>query len=95
MDPPAGTPEFYADNVQLSMTPYTTALSFSLSPPHPMPGQMAMPKPQCIIRMSPEHAKILALLLRGHIKGWERDMGVDIQIPHQVYNQVGISPEDW
>ena len=48
------------------------------------------------VRMSLEHAKVMAIVLRKQIKSYESQTGVDIQLPQQVYQQLGISKqEDW
>ncbi len=45
--------------------------------------------------MSPEHAKIVAMILIRQIRDYERNSGIKIAIPSQVYTQLGIAEEDW
>ncbi len=88
-------PDVYADQFLVSASAYGVALSFLKSPPHPAPGQTPQPDRQATVRMSMAHAKVMTLVLRKHLKTWERETGVEIVIPHEVLNQLGISPEDW
>ena len=88
-------PDVYADQFLVSANTYGVALSFSKTPPYPVPGQAPQLETQVIVRMSLQHAKVMALLLRKHLKTWERETGVEIAIPHEVLNQLGLSAEDW
>jgi len=48
------------------------------------------------MRMSVEHAKVLAIILRKQLKMYEQQMGEDIPLLPQVYTQLGLSKkEDW
>lgn len=48
------------------------------------------------IRMSLEHAKVMAIVLRKQLKGFEQGMGQDIPLHPTLYQQLGISKqEDW
>lgn len=91
---PDETPDVYADQIMLTSNIYGVALSFLKSPPHPSPGQQPQAALQVTVRMSVQHAKIMAMVLRKNLKNWERETS-EIQLPHEVYNQLGISPEDW
>jgi hypothetical protein len=35
------------------------------------------------------------MILRRQLKAYEREAGTEILIPNQVYNQMGLSVEDW
>ena len=88
-------PDVYADQFILSTGVWGVAMSFLKTPPHPTPGHAPQPEPQAVIRMSLQHAKIVSMILRRQLKKWERE-NVDITIPTEVYNQLGLSPlEDW
>ena len=52
-------------------------------------------EPQVRLRMSLEHAKIVAMLLRRQLKGYEETSGTTIQIPYNVYTSIGVADEDW
>ena len=48
------------------------------------------------VRMSLEHAKVMAIILRKQLKQFEEQLGAEIPLPLQVYQQLGVSPkEDW
>ncbi len=89
------TPDFYVDEMQLSMTPYTVSLSFSLSAALPGPGSVTPATPKVVLRTSPQHAKIIAMMLRQHLKEYERETGAEIMLPMEVYRDIGRGPEDW
>jgi hypothetical protein len=87
-------PEFYVDAVQLSTGVYGVALTFGLNPPHPTGPHGGVPKDLCVLRMSLEHAKVLAMLLRAQLKDYERENG-EIPLPPSLYTSLGIAREDW
>ena len=89
------TPDFYVDEMQLSMTPYTVSLSFSLSAALPGPGSVTPATPKVVLRTSPQHAKIIAMMLRQHLREYERETGAEIRLPMEVYRDIGLGPEDW
>ncbi|HXJ82768.1 MAG TPA: DUF3467 domain-containing protein [Candidatus Methylomirabilis sp.] len=87
-------PILYSDGVQVGISPFTVTLAFTVAPPA-QPGTQA-PIPVATIRMSPEHAKVVAIILRKQLKQFEQQLGQDIGLPHQVFQQLGLSPtEDW
>lgn len=85
--------EYYADGVEINLVmPWTVALTFSVKGI----GPQAEPKRIAIVRMSPEHAKVVAMLLKKQIKGYEMNTGANINLPHDMYSKLGLSPtEDW
>lgn len=87
-------PEFYVDGFRLSVTPYSVAFTFSLNPPHPDPSRPPVPAPVCVLRMSLEHAKSTAMLLRKQLRDYERQSG-KINLPPGLYTQLGVAEEDW
>jgi hypothetical protein len=93
--PEPDVPEFYVDQFTVSLGAFGGAMTFGLTAPHPAPGQMQPPKDIVRLRMSLEHAKIMAMILRRQVKAFEEQFGVPINIPRQVYNGLGISQEDW
>jgi hypothetical protein len=87
-------PMLYCDGVQVGISPFTVTLSFTVAPHPPVHGQG--PLPVATIRMSPEHAKVMAIILRRQLKQFEEQLGQPIALPPQVYQQLGLSPkEDW
>jgi hypothetical protein len=84
----------YSDGVQVGCAPFTVALTFTVSPT-PSKGNQ-LPQVVADVRMSPEHAKVMAIILRRQLKDFEEQMGRDIAIHPQVMQQLGLSPaEDW
>jgi hypothetical protein len=87
-------PEIYADSAQISSSPFGVAMSLGTNPPHhsgPNPPQM---RTQIVVRMSLEHAKVVAMLLRRQLKEFERHNG-EIPLPPELYTSLGVAKEDW
>jgi len=87
-------PELYSDGMQLGLSPFTAILSFTMQPA----GQTGTMPPIKVanVRMSLEHAKVMAIILRKQLKGFEEQLGEPIPLHPQLYNQLGISrQEDW
>lgn len=88
--------DLYADGVGLNIAPFGCALNFALSPAVPPAGGGAAPsQPQVTVRMSLEHLKMMAFLVRRQLIEYERQSGISIPIPRDVLNQLRIGPEDW
>ena len=91
----------YSDGVQVGCAPFTVALTFTVSPsPSRLPPapdrEPVPPKVVADVRMSPEHAKVMAIILRRQIKDFEQQLGKPIPVHPQVLQQLGLSPtEDW
>ncbi|RJO61257.1 MAG: hypothetical protein C4542_06720 [Dehalococcoidia bacterium] len=84
----------YTDGVSIGVSPFTVQLAFTMAPPG-QGGTMA-PVPVVNVRMSLEHAKVLAMLLKRQLKAFEDAMGTPIQLHPQIYTQLGISrQEEW
>jgi hypothetical protein len=87
-------PALYADGIQVGISPFTVTLGFTLAP-QGQPGTQA-PIPVATIRMSLEHAKLMAIILRKQLKQFEQQLAQEIALPLAVYHQLGLSPkEDW
>jgi hypothetical protein len=87
-------PEFYADGVEIGLGPFGATLVFNLS----IAGARAATQPTRVanVRMSLEQAKVLAILLKKQVKVFEDQLGTPVPIHPQVYQQLGLSPqEDW
>ena len=84
--------EVYSDSVQFGISPFTVALAFGMA--NPQMGQA--PLKVATVRMSLEHAKVMAILLRKQLKQFEESMGTDIPLHPQLNQQLGISRhDDW
>lgn len=87
-------PVLYSDGIQVGISPFTVTLGFTVAP-QAQPGTRP-PIPVATIRMSLEHAKVMAIILRKQIKQFEQQLGQEIALPQPVYQQLGLSPrEDW
>lgn len=85
-------PQYYADGVEISLTmPWTVALTFALKDTDPERTAI----PQATVRMSPEHAKVTAMMLRRIIKQYEGDSQTPIAIPDNVFQAFGLTQADW
>jgi hypothetical protein len=89
-------PEYYVDTFRMTSGAYGLTITFGVSPPHPSPGGQVTPaKDLVMLRMSLEHAKVMAMVLRRNLKNHERQSGAPINLPPQLYTQLGIALEDW
>jgi len=91
-----GVPEVYADQFAVNTNIWGVSLLFSkLAIPVPSPEPPPpMSEPQVGVRMSLQHAKAMTLILRKHLKQWERD-NIEITLPRAAFEAFGISPDDW
>lgn len=88
--------DVYADQFGLNLGAYGTALNFSVSSANPpAPGTSPQIERLATIRMSLEHLKVMAFVIRRQILQYEQQAGVNIQIPVEVLNSLRISREDW
>ena len=89
-------PDIYVDNMQITTGVYGVNITFGLAEPHPASGMRSQqPEEKVRVRMSLQHAKIVAMMLRQNLKNYEHGTGTSIQIPHNVYTGLGVAEEDW
>lgn len=89
-------PDFYFDGIQVTVTLFSVNMTLTLSNPHPKDQSEAMKvKTQAVTRTSLEHAKIFAMLLRKQLKTYEINAKIDIQVPPEVYANLGLDSNDW
>lgn len=88
-------PNYYIDALRFTVQPYGVAFTFGVNAPHPSPSQISPSKDALILRMSLEHAKVLAMMLRKQLKTYEMENKLEIPLPAQLYTQLGIAREDW
>ena len=93
--PVGPVPEVYSDTFQVTVTPFGVNMTFGLREPHPPQNRPQQSTEKVLLRMSLEHAKIMAMVLRRQILGHERRMGAPIKLPGEVYTQLGVPEEDW
>jgi hypothetical protein len=88
--------DVYSDQFSLNVNPYGATLNFlTSSATPPTPGTPPQADRAATIRMSHEHMKVMAFILRRHILQYEQQAGVNIQIPNEVLNGLRICREDW
>ncbi len=87
--------DVYSDQFTVTVGPYGISLTFSLTQPHPAPGQPPQRRDLVTVRMSLEHAKVMAMIVRRQLKNYERENSVEIPIPYSLYQQLNLAPEDW
>ena len=88
--------DLYSDSVMVSTTPWGANLSFQLREAHPSPPpNIAQPMQLGTIRMSTEHLKVMAFIIRRQILEHEREGGVSYDVPTAVLSQLQIAREDW
>lgn len=90
-----GIPEVYTDSFRFTVQPYGVAFTFGTNVPHPSPQKVTPGKDSLILRMSLEQAKVLAMMLRRHLRNYELQNDLEIALPPQLYTQLGIAKEDW
>ncbi|KKK76661.1 hypothetical protein LCGC14_2861400 [marine sediment metagenome] len=88
-------PEVYIDQMRLTIGVFGVSVTFSLSEPHPTSAGAPKPEDKVRVRMSLEHAKVVAMLLRKQLKQYEENSGTKIAIPARVYTALGVAEEDW
>ena len=87
-------PEFYVDQFRMNVNPYGAALTFGLASPNPTTGQSQV-NDTVLLRMSLEHMKVMAIILKKNLKTYEEQMQAPINLPRAILNQMGLSQEDW
>lgn len=88
-------PEVYTDSFTVAVNPFGVAFTFGVNTARPTTGLVTPAKDVAIVRMSLEHAKVLAMLLRRDLRNYEINNKLEIPLPAQVYTQLGIAKEDW
>ena len=89
-------PDIYCNSVQMGISPYDLTIEMGLSSP-PSEGET---QTETVIvgkvRMSLEHAKIFAIMLRKNLKDYEDKTGGPVRVHPELLRNLGISrEEDW
>ncbi len=86
----------YVDQLGIGAGAYGVALNFMKTSAKPVaPGNVPPTQDVGTIRMSLEHFKIMAFLMKRHVDGIESQLGIEIPLPIQVMVALKIAPEDW
>src|SRR6266581_2555776 len=92
-------PDIYCDGVNVMVSPFDLILQLTQRVPAPPPGQGQKGEPAkavANVRMSLEHAKVMAILLRKVLKQHEDQQKAPINLHPQICDAMGISvQEDW
>jgi hypothetical protein len=81
--------ECYSDIVLFANGTYSFHLVFALQ-------DVGTVKPLALVRMSPEHAKVFAIMLKRTLKQWEEQRRLPIAIPPNVLEERHIDLEtEW
>jgi hypothetical protein len=91
-------PDYYTDRMRLTVTVFGVNITFGLGSPHPdqddsndLIGVLELVR----VRMSLEHAKIMAMLLKKQIKEYERQNETEVAIPKKVIEVLKLTDETW
>jgi hypothetical protein len=89
-------PEVYFDQFQISLGPWGAVMNFQLSSYQPpAPGGQQQSERVATARTSLQHLKALSFILVRHLKTFEQENQIDIQVPTRVLSAMTIAPEDW
>lgn len=86
----------YVDGFTLGAGPYGAALNFQRTNPRPIaPG--TQPKVEDIgsVRLSLEHLKVMAFVMKRQVDEIEKQLGIEIPLSFQLLNNLKIALEDW
>jgi hypothetical protein len=78
-------PEYYADQLQIGSNPWGFIFQFGLV-------SEGGSRPVATVRMSPQHAKVMALLLKRVLTDWEEKMGT-MDFPEELRRELNL-PDD-
>ena len=88
--------ETYADSVRMSVGAFSVSFSFELLPAHPNPlAKMEQPQEVVRVRMSPEHAKVMAMLLWKNLHDYEARNNLKIALPEGIYKGLNLEGLSW
>ena len=77
-------PDFYINSAFIQASLYEFMFKFGLKT-----DQKKDPESIAIIRMSPQHAKVLGKLLVKNVDAYEKDVG-EIKLPESLVKELGI-----
>ena len=87
--------EFYVDTYSFVGSPYTVFLTFGVAIPGEQPEDARINK-LVILRMSPEHAKVMSILFKRAVREYEERLGTEIAIPPPILDAHKINLAlDW
>lgn len=88
-------PDIYCNGVEMGISPYDLTIELQLNSP-PKGSEAQAPDVVGRVRMSLEHAKVFAIILKKHLKGYEDQTGGFIRVHPDLLKGLGVSKEeDW
>ena len=98
---PSGIPEFYADLVQIALGEAGIFLGFRAispleitSPEEDDPDSLEIAPLRAIVRLSPENAKVFAIMLKRSLKTYEDEAG-PIPLPREFMEIYTSDTDEW
>jgi len=85
-------PEYYVDSAQLGVGAYGIMIALGVQGMPDTSSEIPQIKRLAIVRMSPQHALILAKLLQKHVDIYQEKMG-RISLPRELFEALGLEPE--
>jgi hypothetical protein len=86
-------PDVYTDSVRIHVNGFGASITFSLTPPGEPSGEA---QPVANVRLSLEHAKVLAIILKKQLKNYEDGNKEPIVLHPALWKNLGLSKqEDW
>ena len=84
-------PEYYGDIYYVRTNQWGIAITFAVS----SPKEGVEDRDVCIVRLSHEAAKVLAMLIRKQLKTYEKDNDTVVAIPSETMKSLDLSSGDW
>jgi hypothetical protein len=84
-------PEYYGDIYYVRTNQWGVAITFAVSSPKEGVNEHDV----CIVRLSHEAAKVLAMLIRKQLKHYEKDNDTLVGIPSETMKSLDLPPGDW
>jgi len=83
--------EYFSDVFWIHINPWSCALTFGLR----QASATERDKPMLRVRMPLQQAKLLAVMLLQQMRRYEQETEVDIDLPRNLLESMGIPLEDW
>jgi hypothetical protein len=84
-------PEYYGDIYYVRTNQWGIAVTFALS----SPKEGGEDRDVCVVRLSHEAAKVLAMLIRKQLKNYEKDNDTVVTIPSGTLKSLNLTSADW
>lgn len=91
-------PDYYSDRMRLTVTVFGVNITFGSGNPHPeqgTSGDLVDVLELVRVRMSLEHAKVMAMILKKQIKLYEQQNETQVAIPKKFLEALDLQDETW